>query len=72
MAKRTGEQKMKIFKKPKILPCECRICGAVFQPKWVNVKYDMGDLRKDTVYCPFCKSKNIVKFEKGADNDLTR
>jgi hypothetical protein len=60
---------MKILKKPKILPCECRTCGAVFQPTQRNIRMSSWSLARDEVKCPFCKKTNFVKFEKGADND---
>lgn len=59
---------MKILKRPKILPCECKICGAIFQPKWRNLEKS-SRLIKESVYCPLCKTKNFVKFEKGATDE---
>lgn len=55
---------MKIIKHPKILPCECKVCGAVFQPKWRNLKLS-SRFAKEYVDCPICKASNYVKFEKG-------
>lgn len=57
---------MKVLKKPKILPCQCRICGTVFQPKWRNLK-NSSRLAKEEVYCPMCKVINHVQFEKGGE-----
>ena len=57
---------MKIFKKPKILPCECRVCGAVFQPKWRDLKYSSRFV-KENVYCPMCKATNCIIFEDGGE-----
>lgn len=58
---------MKILKRPKILPCECRLCGAKFQPKWRNLE-NSTRLVRERVYCPFCGAINYVEFEKGADD----
>ena len=57
---------MKILKKPKILPCECKICGTMFQPKWRNLKQS-SRLIKEEVYCPMCKATNDITFEKGSE-----
>lgn len=59
---------MKILKRPKILPCECRVCCAVFQPKWKNLRLS-SRLAKEEVYCPICKASNYVKFEKGETDE---
>lgn len=59
---------MKIIKKSKILPCECRICGTVFQPKWGNLEKS-SRLIKERVNCPMCKATNYVAFEKGAADE---
>lgn len=55
---------MTVLKKPKILPCECKICGAVFHPKWRNLTMS-SRLAKEEVHCPMCKAINYVQFEKG-------
>ncbi len=60
---------MKILKRPKILPCECKICHAVFQPKWRNLHESVCSLAKDTVNCPMCKAYNDVTFERGETDD---
>ena len=59
---------MKILKKAKILPCECKRCYAVFQPK---IRHTYQSKYTDNLYvnCPMCKYQNKVYFEKGADNE---
>lgn len=57
---------MKILKKPKIAPCECRMCGTVFQSKWRNLEMSIRFV-KEKVYCPMCKEANYVVFEKGGE-----
>lgn len=60
---------MKIFKKPIILPCECKVCGAVFQPKYRNPEMCHSRFTKDLVTCPICKASNVVKFDKRSDTN---
>jgi hypothetical protein len=55
---------MKIIKKPKILPCECAVCGAVFQPKKKDIDTRGSVLVCAVAVCPFCKSLVSVNFEK--------
>lgn len=59
---------MKILELSKILPCQCKICGTVFQPKWRNLHIS-SRLVKEQVYCPMCRADNDVNFEKGADDE---
>lgn len=54
---------MKIIKKPKILPCKCKLCGCEFLPKYKDLKYETTSFCKDEVTCPFCKKTNYAKFE---------
>lgn len=60
---------MKILKYPKILPCECKVCHAVFQPKWRNLYKSSWRNAKERVDCPMCKAGNDVSFEKGATDE---
>lgn len=59
---------MKIIKRAKILPCECTICGSIFQPKLKNLRYSTRFV-KECVTCPMCKKSNYIKFDKGAENE---
>lgn len=59
---------MKILRKPKILPCECRVCGTVFLPKWKDLTTS-SRIVKDSVRCPMCIALNDVHFEKGGERD---
>lgn len=59
---------MKFFKKPKILPCECEACGAIFQPKTRHI-YPSNYTSLVYVRCPICKNQCIVRFEKGVKNE---
>lgn len=60
---------MKIIKKPKILPCECKVCGCIFLPSfkdligYVSIKGLKEEGKTDRVNCPFCRRENRVSFE---------
>ena len=59
---------MKILKKFKIIPCECKRCYTVFQPKMRDT-YQPNFTVSLYVKCPMCKYSCIVYFEEGADNE---
>lgn len=69
---------MKIIKKPKILPCECKVCGCIFLPSfkdligYVSIKGTKELWKSDIVHCPFCGRDNRVSFEGRVYNDQTR
>lgn len=50
---------MKIIRKAKILPCECKRCHTIFQPRKRNLK------RHAHVFCPLCGYGNDVEFSNG-------
>lgn len=59
---------MKIIKKPKILPCECKGCGGIFIPRIKDLITNLSlkgkpEGIKEWVICPFCAARNNVEFE---------
>lgn len=53
---------MKILKKPKLLPVECKRCGCLFQPKIKDLQA-LTSTAKDEVACPVCKRGNRANFD---------
>lgn len=58
-----GEKKMKILKKPKILPCTCKKCKCEFLPAKRDLYAPYNSIVADMVICPFCNASCEVKFE---------
>ena len=56
---------MKILRKPKTLPIKCSLCGAVFKPKWKDVR-SKGVPITLYAFCPFCGKMCNVHVEKEA------
>lgn len=56
---------MKILKKAKFLPIECKECGTMFKPNKKDIR------RSDLVFCPICGYPTTPKYNKGADNEQT-
>lgn len=54
---------MKILKKAKFLPIECKKCGTIFKPNKSDIR------RSDLVFCPICGHPTTPKYNKGADNE---
>lgn len=55
---------MKILKKVRIRPCECKECGTIFLPRRRDIRAGTGAMELPLARCPMCKVANLVRFEK--------
>ena len=67
---------MKILKKPKILPGECRHCGTIVLLKWKDLRAFRSEKgkrtkrgRKDFAFCPLCNGLIFPEFKMEADDE---
>lgn len=65
---------MKILKKPKIMPVECRHCGAIVQLKWRDLRAFRSEKgkrikrgQKEFAFCPLCNGLIFPEFKMEVD-----
>ena len=60
---------MKVLRKPKLIPMNCKRCGCLYHPKLRNLQFDENGEIKDEVPCPYCRTANKARFEMPAESE---